>query len=189
MNNICRKVIGVGWRKTIQQRLAAIAQEFPGNIIEIGAGNGDTTVEFLKVQQDREFGVLVVDPFESGWDEMPDSYGKPYPYEKFKEETDEYVKGKNLGVLQLSSQDQVAKLHIESTPLVSLIFIDGLQYKDAVLSDLRTAIKCRPLIICVDDFNRSTGVSQVPEAVEVFKKETDYIFLYTGIRECYFVRP
>src|SRR3990167_10670984 len=50
-----------------------------GDIVEIGAGLGESTKHFLRLAAEFNRKVLVIDPFESGWNEMPESYGKPYP--------------------------------------------------------------------------------------------------------------
>ena len=49
-----------------------------GYCIEIGAGYGETTVKLLNSV--KNYKIIVVDPFEDGWDNMPESYGKPYPF-------------------------------------------------------------------------------------------------------------
>lgn len=146
--------------------------QFGGNIIEIGAGHGESTKKFLEISKKNNIKTIVIDPFESGWSEMPKSYGEPYPYEIFRKNC--LGLEKNLIEIFESSQNKsVYDLLVKYTP-ISFSFVDGLQFKEAVLNDLNMMHLLETKIICVDDFSRKTEVSQVPEAVKLFVEKNNY---------------
>src|SRR3990172_2654101 len=133
-------------------------QKHEGDIIEIGAGHGDNTLEFLKLADKYNRQVIVIDPFEAGWGEMPVSYR--YAYGIFEEKVKEYKHR-----LYLHSKTSLC-ITSESTckaTNIAFAFVDGLQYKGAVLNDL--GIVSHADLICVDDMDRETSQSQVPSAV------------------------
>lgn len=158
-----------------------------GNFIEIGAGIGETTRRLLVSAKAFSHSVLVIDPFESGWNDMPESYGKPYPYEQFKKNVGD---SPNLIVHKYSSQHPSCYDFIFQHAPISFAFIDGLQYKDAVLSDLRLVAQFNPAVICVDDINRLSDISQVPLALEEFLPSSNYKLVKTDreVMEGYLVR-
>lgn len=138
------------------------ASKLEGDFAEIGLGVGETTVKLLSFNKK----VLGVDPFEDGWNEMPKSYGEPYRYEQFNERISHYD---NFELMRVNSLSEEAEVFL-NRPL-ALAYVDGLQYKGAVLSDLR--IVSHAEIIIVDDINRRSHISQVPQAVEEFIKQTN----------------
>lgn len=138
------------------------ASKLEGDFAEIGLGIGETTVKLLSFNKK----VLGVDPFEDGWNDMPQSYGQPYRYEEFNKRIEHYS---NFELLRVNSLSEDAEVFL-SRPL-ALAYVDGLQYKGAVLSDLR--IVSHAEIIIVDDINRRTHISQVPQAIEDFIKQTN----------------
>lgn len=142
--------------------VARYAAKYPGDYCEIGAGVGNTTIQLLRLANEFSKKVLVVDPFEKGWNEMPESYAKGYPKEVFYGTLTEYKELMELH--EVTSLCSSAERFL-FRPLC-FAFVDGLQYKGAVLSDLRIVNHAK--IICVDDMNRSTGQSQVPDAVNEF---------------------
>lgn len=149
-----------------------LIETFGGNIIEIGAGVGESTAKFLEISREYNVKTIVIDPFEDGWDEMPPSYGRPYPYSTFVKNT-LFCKD-NLILHKVSSQtDGLIELLQNEIPY-SFSFVDGLQYDWAVLNDLNLmdSLKCR--VICVDDYERLTDVSQVRIAVDEFLKTKNY---------------
>lgn len=137
------------------------ATKLKGSFAEIGLGLGLTTVELLKTGKT----VYGVDPFEEGWNEMPRSYGVPYRYEKFKEIIEPY---KDNFILHKDTSLSYSSELFLKVPL-ALAYVDGLQYKGAVLNDLRIVSHAK--IIIVDDFNRITGQSEVPQAIETYLKK------------------
>lgn len=156
--------------------------ENTGNIIEIGAGVGQDTVIFLEMAKKYKRKVIVIDPFESGWDNMPESYGKPYPEQEFDTNTS-HLKD-YLIKIKAPSQVIWIKDVLELTSPYCFAFIDGLQHKEAVLSDLRL-IEPFNCLICLDDVNRSTRISQVPEALTEFYKESSLRLIPTTTIEGY----
>jgi len=152
---------------TTIQEIAEYACSFDGDLAEIGAGEGNTTLILLNLAERFGKKVLVVDPFEEGWHEMPESYGKGYPKAKF----DNSVEGKEafLNLCKQNSLSAEAEAFLK-VPLC-FVFVDGLQYKGAVLNDLRNVAHAR--IIVVDDFNRTGEISQVPLAVGEFMGQTN----------------
>jgi len=143
------------------------AVQFKGDIAEIGAGVGNTTYNLAKIARESNRQVLVVDPFEKGWKEMPSRYGEPYPKGKFITNVKKYIDCINLH--EESSLCESSEKFL-SVPLC-FAFIDGLQFKGAILSDLRIVSHAK--VICVDDMNRITGQSQTPSAVKEFIKLTN----------------
>jgi len=145
------------------------ASKLNGDFAEIGLGVGETTIKLLGYNKT----VLGVDPFEDGWDYMPKSYGQPYRFEDFSKRVEPY---NNFKLLKNNSLSYEAEQFL-SVPL-ALAFVDGLQYKGAVLSDLR--IVSHAEIIIVDDFNRSSHISQVPLAIEEYLKTNKRTLIDNG---------
>lgn len=144
------------------QEIAEYACQFDGDLAEIGAGEGNTTLILLSLAEKYGKKVLVVDPFEQGWHEMPESYGKGYPKSTF----DNTVDGKEefLSLCKHNSLSAEAETFLD-VPLC-FVFVDGLQYKGAVLNDLKNVSHAK--VIVVDDINRTGEISQVPLAVGEF---------------------
>lgn len=146
---------------------------YEGDFAEIGLGVGETTKKLLPLALWNGKTVLGVDPFESDWKTMPEGYATPYPEDEFwkniRASFDTITLGNIFRYRRVNSLSKEAEKFL-SVPLCC-VFIDGLQYKGAVLSDLR--IVSHAEIIIVDDFNRSSGMSQVPEAIEEYLKTND----------------
>lgn len=156
--------------------LEKILLKYKGNIIEIGAGIGETTIKFLKLAKKYNVKVIVIDPHELGWDNIPESYGHPYQYETFLKNVQDYKE--YLIHYRVSSLENGLDSKLQQHSPFIFSFVDGLQYKDAVLSDLNLMKKVNVPVICVDDYTRLTEISQVPLAVEEFMKEnTNYELL------------
>lgn len=166
----------------LKDRLFIAYSMTKGNIVEIGGGEGQNTIQFLL---DKSRITIVVDPFEQipGADE---SYFKPYPYEKFYKNVVGYAD--HLKVIRKPSQHLDVFEELKTWKPIGFMFIDGLQDKASVLSDLRLAESLNAEIICVDDYERLTTSSQVPLAVIDFRATTNYKFIDIGKREAYFIR-
>lgn len=134
-----------------------------GNIVEIGGGNGDATIVLCEMAKKYRRKLIVIDPFESGWANMPESYGKPYPENVWRGNVGEYPI-----LIRKESKKAVKDLRYHAP--ISFAFIDGLQTKEAVLSDLKMMDEYGCLI-CVDDVNRLTEISQVPLALKEFHRQ------------------
>jgi len=119
-----------GRTERISMLLPFVLNRYPGNLIEIGAGNGNTTVKMLEAAKDRV--LIEIDPFEKGWDSMPASYGEPYPKQIFDNATKNFG---NLILLQMRSDDVQVPFELKKHGPFAFAFLDGLQYLDNVLYD------------------------------------------------------
>tara|TARA_R110000824_G_C15124642_1_gene668421 strand:+ start:105 stop:887 length:783 start_codon:yes stop_codon:yes gene_type:complete len=146
-----------------------------GNMIEIGAGHGVTTVPLAVLAAENTGYVVVIDPFESGWDEMPDGYGKPYPYEIFKENIREELENSVKLYKEFSNAPGLIEKLQQHMPF-AFAFLDGMQYEENVLEDLNLMDSLEVQTICVDDYGRKTETSQVTPAVDKFLKKETYSF-------------
>lgn len=157
-----------------------------GYCIEIGAGYGETTVKLLNSV--KNYKIIVVDPFEDGWDNMPESYGKPYPFFLFQNAIKQFS-DKVILIKKSSDDSSVIDELLKYKPII-FSFVDGLQYTDNVLYDLNMMDKLKCKVICVDDYNRLTNISQVPLAIEEFiKNNKNYDVVYqNNNKEIYLVR-
>lgn len=157
-----------------------------GYCIEIGAGYGETTVKLLNSV--KNYKIIVVDPFEDGWDNMPESYGKPYPFFLFQNAIKQFS-DKVILIKKSSDDSSVIDELLKYKPII-FSFVDGLQYTDNVLYDLNMMDKLNCKVICVDDYNRLTNISQVPLAIEEFiKNNKNYDVVYQNDnKEIYLVR-
>ena len=166
-----------------------------GYCVEIGAGCGETTVKLLNgilrsflIGSGGNYKIIVIDPFEDGRDSMPKSYGEPYPFSRFQNAIEQY--SNKVILIKKSSNDlSVIDELTQYTPII-FSFVDGLQYTDNVLCDLNMMDKLNCKVICVDDYDRLTNISQVPLAIEEFiKNNNNYDIVYqNGNREIYLVR-
>lgn len=187
--NLTKDIESLKYIDELGDRLQMASVLVKGNIVEIGGGEGINTLRFLALARERKTTVFVVDPFEQieGADK---SYFSPYSIDQFYENIvsrSEYL-ADHLHLIQLPSQhpDIFEKLS-ECLP-IGFMFIDGLQDKESVLSDLILAQQLGAKIICVDDYDRLTDASQVPLAVLEFLKVTMYKMINIGKREVYFIR-
>lgn len=167
---------------TRSQRIGEFLSKFKnGNCIEIGAGNGDTTIEIAKHAKQ----VLVIDPFkyQEGADK---SFFTPYPLHVFLKKTSEF---NNITLHQEMSLHESTKEVISNLKPVFFAFVDGLQFKEIVLKELNIMSNADVEIICVDDVNRLTGISEVPLAIEEFLKTNNkYEFIDIGVQEGYLIK-
>lgn len=147
-------------RHNIISEYANAAMSFDGDIVEIGIGHGETTVELLKVAYANNRKLIGIDPYKDGWGNMPESYRYIEPYIETINHPDCFTLYK---INSLSKEAQEI-----CSGKVAFAFIDGLQFKGAVLSDLR--ILSHAKVIMIDDFDRSTSDSQVPEAIDEYMK-------------------
>lgn len=176
----------------MSDRLAAVARLTTGNIVEIGGGEGINTLRFIKIAAERQHTAVVIDPFDmiQGADE---SYFKPYSLGKFLETVENNCSQDELYHLHLiylpsQSPEALERLKAGYIP-IGFMFIDGLQDKESVMSDIRLAVSLDVDVICIDDYDRLTECSQVPLAVDSFRGMlVQYDFVYSGQREIYLVR-
>jgi len=134
----------------------------------------------MPIAKDAGGKVLVIDPFEEGWSDMPPSYGEPYPYSIFHNSLKTYIEDESLILFKCPSNDpSLPKKLVQHSP-IRFAYVDGLQYKEAVLEDLCLMQDLRVPYVIVDDYTRETEISQVPLAVKEFLETSDYELLGTG---------
>jgi len=139
---------------------------FAGGVAEIGLGTGENTLFFLNNASKVNKKVYGVDPFENEWINMPESYGKPYRYNDFIKGIELYKD--NFVLCRTNSLSEKAEQFL-NIPLC-FAYVDGLQYKGSVLNDLK--IVSHAEVICVDDYDRLTGISEVPLAVHEYLEQS-----------------
>jgi|SRR5688572_13235343 len=184
---IINEISHIGSPDTPEGRTYRIGELVPhlkqyGNFVEIGAGTGHTTVKLLQ----RGNKVLVIDPWQSD-EQQPPGYGV-YSYDDFKERTKGY---NNLVVAKMPSFFKEVEVYLRDITPIAFALVDGLQYKENVLSDLFLMAAFGAKVICVDDINRSTPISQVPEAVEKFlegNKNYKRVTTREDLIECYLIK-
>jgi len=190
IEEIINKVSYIGSPDTPEgrtHRIGVIADTIgiKGNFVEIGAGTGHTTERLLKASL-LERKVLVIDPWQSD-ETQPPGYGV-YSYDDFEERTKNYP---NLVVAKMPSYYKEVENYLRDITPIAFAFVDGLQFKENVLSDLFLMSAFGAQVICVDDINRSTPISQVPEAVAKFlegNKMYRRIEARKGLIECYLIK-
>lgn len=176
------------YRKRIKLIADACIDEYEGNFLEIGAGEGYTTLDLLKISTQYNKKTIVIDPFEDNWENIPTSYGRPYPYATFMNTVKEFSFGLILYKESSHTQDLCHKLQKEE--FVCFAYVDGLQYKNSVKQDLELMRCIGVPVIGIDDMYRQTNISEVPLAIDEFLKEyDDYALVYiSGMRECYLIK-
>lgn len=146
--------------------LDEILPDTPGNLLEIGAGNGLTTKILLQAAEKFNRKVLVIDPFESAWDEIPKSYGEPYPFNTFYTNVRQW--DHRLIICRHKSLAKESMTALEKTSPFAFAFVDGLQFHNVVYNELKIISALKVPLICVDDFHRMNTNCQVPTAVAAF---------------------
>ena len=136
-------------------------------ILEIGAGEGINTKAFLEIAKNKNANVIVIDPFEDAWGSIPESYGKPYPFSKFQETTNSLSKY----LIHIRKSSAIVS-PLEIIKPVSFCFIDGLQFVESVIKDLELCTALNPKVICLDDYERNTAISQVANGIDKFIQST-----------------
>ena len=165
------------------ERISQLAEwcckNYEGDIIEIGAYIGTTTVLLAKVAKKYGRKVIVVDPYELG---TQNCYGNEY--EQFLNNTKEYKE--YIDLFRESSITDSLRDKIKQRKLC-FSFVDGLHTYDAAYFDMITVNHTHG-IICLDDITSSTEVFKV---IEIFRiNNTQYNLIDTlklTFRECYFI--
>lgn len=160
--------------------LDLILPHIPGNLVEIGGGAGLTTRVLLAAAKKHNRQVLVIDPFETN-KTAPESYVKPYPYEKFREG----VKGMESKLIICPHASLSFEAHNQLTRLgqIAFAFLDGEQSHGTVLNELYMMQNMGVNLICVDDINRNTAISQVPSAVRDFLCSDECAYTATDVQK------
>lgn len=162
------------------RRLFAVAHLcaslFDGDLVEIGAFKGDTTVQLLQVAEEYDRRVLVVDPWETG---TQDCYGPEHGI--FLKATAPWAD--RLDVVRLSSQDPEAIAAIYERELC-FAYVDGLHQYEPCLTDIRSVGHCRG-VIAVDDIRWSSDVLTAFFQGGMDLERVALFYIPQGIREGY----
>lgn len=129
-------------RDRIEQIATFSAERWPGDLIEIGAYYGATTLRLLKIARKYERRVIAIDPWEVGTQNC-----KGGEYEAFVENTRAWAD--ILDIVRKSSLDEEAIRYVMERDLC-FAFIDGRHTYKACYSDILTVGHCAG-IIAVDD--------------------------------------
>ena len=144
-----------------------------GDILEIGACIGESTIIYLKIAQKHKRIVHVFDPW------MNEQW-----FDTFIETTKDYKD--NCIVYRQSStiQDSINKML--AIPKIAFAFVDGAHDYYSARSDIQVVAKCSPTIICVDDVTHD----QVERALSEMINQIDYeiVQLPKGMQEVYLVK-
>lgn len=177
-----------GWDTMRTERavniLPMVLQHVAGDILEIGALEGNTTNVFCKISAEYDRTVHVVDP----WDGR--QQGSHSTYNKFTANT---AGNTNLTVQKLGSEDPkvLAKFKKNGTKF-AFILIDGHHTYESVRSDI-TNFKDLLLpngIICVDDWHGPYGFSDAIQKACADHLDDNYQLLESpaSLIERYFVK-
>ena len=127
------------------------AEQFPGDLVEIGAKVGATTRILAEIAQKYGRRVIVVDPWEAG---SPGCGG--WEYEVFLEETSKYRDIIDIYRTTSTNKDTIAAL--KERPLC-FAYVDGLHRYDVCYSDIM-AVAHTAGIIVVDDIYWSVNLTR-----------------------------
>ena len=139
--------------------LRNILKENPGDILEVGAHMGLSTIIYIKYAIEIETQVHVIDP----WDGR--SNGTPQVFEEFMELTSRFIDNGTLRLCRAGSETEEATKFAEGQKY-SFIFLDGLHTKEAIKGDLvKFAGKCNG-IVCIDDVRGPSSHTFAPSIME-----------------------
>lgn len=141
-------------RDRIEQIAIFSAERWPGDLIEIGAYYGATTLRLLKIARRFKRRVIVIDPWEIGTQNC-----KGGEYEAFIENTRAWAD--ILDIVRKPSQDEEAIRYVMERYLC-FAFIDGRHTYEAAYSDALMVGHCAG-IIAMDDILWNSAVSRAFE--------------------------
>jgi hypothetical protein len=124
----------------------AVVEDVPGDIVEIGAMTGDSTVLFCEIAEEHGRRVMVVDPW------IPRTQNcRGGEHEIFVKRTQRWRESGLLYVLRETSQGDLAVRKLQCGPW-AFALVDGLHQYETVLSDVM-ALSESARVICLDDMN------------------------------------
>jgi len=136
----------------MQERLAWLASicasRTDGDLVEIGAYEGLTTIQLVPIARRFNRRVIVIDPWEGT------QMGGDTQYHRFTENMHGYEDV--LFVMRQRSQDATVVEMLKSISLC-FVFVDGLHSYEAVQSDLAAVAQCGGLV-AVDDCSWNEGI-------------------------------
>jgi len=133
---------GFGNRPRLEAVAEYCAQTWPGDLVEIGLGHGNTTRIFAEIARAHDRRVVAVDPF----DVMGTAWGDDY-FETFLKNTEPWRDA--IDLLKASSLDPET-IHVIGERELCFAYVDGLHTYEACYSDILTVSHCAG-IIAVDD--------------------------------------
>jgi len=144
-------------RDRVERVATLCAQKHPGDLIEIGAYVGLTTIRLAYVAWVHGRRVIAVDPWEPGTQNCAG-----HEYEEFLQNTARLKS--HVDVLRFSSLDAAVREEVRRRPLC-FAFVDGLHAYEACAHDIETVNHAA--VIAVDDIIRLEGVRRAfQEAAE-----------------------
>jgi len=142
------------------QAAHAAVKAGPGDIVEIGAMEGDSTVEFCRIAEANGRHVLVVDPWTAGTQNC-----QGHEYDVFVGRTEKWQGNGVLEVLKAESQSSAA-IHRLRASKWAFALVDGLHRYASTLCDTMAVRDAR--VICLDDMN-------MPPVFQVFHQAADLL--------------
>ena len=170
----------------LRRNLPWMLEMYPGNIVEIGAGYGESTKIFLEMADRFDRRVLVIDPWECHdgvvqHDQFEKDY--PYTYERFRANVGEHPR---LDVCRFASDRAEAFFALENFGVIAFAMVDGLMDYISVRSDLTWMDDVGSEIILADDFGFR---DEVREAVVSYCAAREWdIHHQDGAHEAYITR-
>jgi hypothetical protein len=165
-------------RERIWYMAEQCAKNYPGDLLEIGAYHGDTTIGLCQIAKRYGKRVIVVDPYELGTQNIDTGN----EYQTFLNNTSEFRE--LIDHYRLSSLDPQAIQAVKNRELC-FSFVDGLHNYEAASSDLKT-VSHTSGVIALDDV---TWCSEVDRAGREFESQTWKPFRINQNREMFFERP
>lgn len=171
----------VGRLLRLKRNLPRILQDNPGNMVEVGAGYGESTKILLDMADSFNRKVLVIDPW-GGHDGVEqhdkDNPGYAYTYKRF---MDNVGGRERLKVCRAASNSDEALLAFRSIEQCAFVMLDGDMSFDGMSEDLLNAAKFGAAIICVDDYNLRSSVklaadefASTQKGFKIFASETSH---------------
>jgi hypothetical protein len=125
-----------------------------GDLVEIGAHVGRTTIRLLELAEQYDRRVLVVDPWEKGTQNC-----RGHERSKFLERTERLAHRLDVVRAESESMEAIAAL-IDRRPL-ALALVDGLHVYRAAKNDIYATMNAS--IVCVDDLD-------MPEVLQAYRE-------------------
>jgi predicted O-methyltransferase YrrM len=166
------------YRRERLQRVARLACEtFPGDLVEIGAHVGKTTIKLLEVAKEYDRRVLVIDPWLKGTQNC-----KGGERAKFDERVEPLNQGLDIVTAASQSKDSIAAIKGRE---IAFALVDGLHTYEACYCDIQNVKHSG--IICVDDVLQMGDVRAAFEDGAHNLKRELIEFYDQGFREGYII--
>lgn len=153
-------------------------KHYSGDLIEIGAYIGETTVVLCELARKYHRKVIVVDPWAQGTQNCVSD-----EYEQFCQRTAQY--GDVLHVIRASSVEEKTIETIKASKL-AFAFIDGLHTVQACQSDYEAVKHCEG-VICVDDLVPDQSLLNLFYNMADSSQRTHFAFHHRQFREGFLI--